>query len=450
MEIVATPGPHSRISAFLIEAMGATRLTAEDGRTLDGILFDRGRDHGERAAAFRSLCAAEVPADDETVVLRLLDMGDAESARLACEILATSELVDAAARTSRAATRVEPKLAGGGDMEPEGPTETGGQEPFGALETARLAALLDFISRGAPAAIAEAEAWERVALTDLARYLAARASESRSGHRAEAGLGMDLLGRRGRGSRLAGEPGSGVPRRPGVARGCHSARADDTPPGRRPDKLPGTGEDAPRSRSGEGRSRRLDGGAAHTLGERVHRSRDVAGGSGVCKIAMLERRARRALGAAEEAGDERRTPAGSGEPARRASAGQNGGDGGDDAGIGEARQAGERSYRTALSPTGRQDRGRGIPGPGVAGCRVSRPLRRSRPTGNFRGKREPGRLARSRRAAAGVSRRRLERAGARWLRRRPRTRRSAPGVGDRANPNCGRRVRRRGAADLRH
>jgi len=173
-EIVSAPGTHSQISAFLIEAMGVTDLTADDGRTFEGILFDRGRDYRERLMAFWSLSVAGILTDDETVVLRLLDIEDADSARLACEILASSDFAFAAARKSGKATRAELKLVGEGDTGSEKAAESAGREPFAALDTARLAALLDFISRGAPSAIAEAEAYERVALTNLARDLAAR------------------------------------------------------------------------------------------------------------------------------------------------------------------------------------------------------------------------------------------------------------------------------------
>ena len=176
--ILAAPGPHSQLSAFLVEAIGGTDLSEEDGRLLESILFDRGRDCRERAAAFRSL-DAKAPADDEAVVLRLLDLGDAGSARLACEILGSAEPDDGRARSSRPADRREAKPGGEDGTEPQA-VASPDRKPFGALDTARLAALLDFIAEGAPAAVAEVEDWQRETLTDIGRTLAARVLEADS------------------------------------------------------------------------------------------------------------------------------------------------------------------------------------------------------------------------------------------------------------------------------
>ena len=176
VRVLAEPGPHAQLSAFLIQAMGATDLSVEDTRMLEAILFDRDRDYRERAKAFWAL-DARIPADDEAVVLRLLDLGDAGSARLACEILASMEPDDAAARRSPTAGRTGPKPAGGDDTAPQG-AAIPGNEPFGSLGTARLAGLLDLVAEGAPAVIAEAEDWQRAQLTDVGRNLAARVLEA--------------------------------------------------------------------------------------------------------------------------------------------------------------------------------------------------------------------------------------------------------------------------------
>ena len=176
VRVLAEPGPHAQLSAFLIQAMGATDLTAEDARMLESILFDRDRDYRERARAFWTL-DARIPVDDEAVILRLLDLGDAGSARLACEILGSMELDDATARRSPAAERSGPEPAGGDDTAPQGAASPG-HEPFGSLDTARLAGLLDIVAKAAPAVIAEAEDWQRVQLTDTGRRLAARVLEA--------------------------------------------------------------------------------------------------------------------------------------------------------------------------------------------------------------------------------------------------------------------------------
>ena len=175
--VLAEPGPHAQLSAFLIQAMGGTDLSGEDGRLLEGIMFDRDRDCRERAAAFWSLIDPDVPFDDETAVLRLLDMGDAGSARLACEILGSLELDDGTARWSPSADRTEAKPGGEDGTEPQAAASPH-REPFGALDTPRLAALLDFIAEGAPGAVAEADDWQRETLTDIGRHLAARVLEA--------------------------------------------------------------------------------------------------------------------------------------------------------------------------------------------------------------------------------------------------------------------------------
>ena len=173
--VLAEPGPHAQLSAFLIEAMGGTDRSGEDGRLLEGILFDRDRDYRERTAAFWSL-DANAPADDEAVVLRLLDMGDAGSARLACEILGSLEPDDGPARRSPSAECTEAK-PGGEDGAEQQAAASPHRESFGALDTAGLAALLDFIAEGAPATVAEVEDWQREMLTDIGRTLAARVLE---------------------------------------------------------------------------------------------------------------------------------------------------------------------------------------------------------------------------------------------------------------------------------
>ncbi len=175
--VLAEPGPHAQLSAFLIEAMGGTDLSGEDGRLLEGIMFDRDRDYRERAAAFWSLVDPDARADDEAAVLRLLDLGDAGSARLAGEILGSLELDDGTARWSPSASRTEAKPGEEDGAEAQAAASTV-REPFGALDTAGLAALLDFIAEGASAVIAEAEDWQRETLTDMGRHLAARVLEA--------------------------------------------------------------------------------------------------------------------------------------------------------------------------------------------------------------------------------------------------------------------------------
>ena len=347
-EIVSAPGPHSQISAFLIEAMGAADLAADDGRTLEVILFDRGRHYRERLMALRSLSAAGILTEDETVVLRLLDMGDSDSARLACDILASSDFVSAAARKSGASTRAGLKVVGGGHTDSEEPAESAGREPFGALDTDRLAALLDFISRGAPSAIAEAETYERVALTNMARHIAARVLKTDPGvapqrvwkwicwaDEAEGSDSREKLAavfRSDRGLRAAVvEHVLMTPCQGGIWMMCREL--EKTGLGLDPvkDDLDGLME-ALRVRSENGS---IDPETWQEVLEfaRSHRWNADPG----------------CARAAAEADDEREPPAGSDESSGRASAEPNAGDQGGGAGTGGAQRAGDRHHRTTLS-----------------------------------------------------------------------------------------------------
>ena len=347
-EIVSAPGPHAQISAFLIEAMGATDLAADDGRTLEVILFDRGRDYRERLMALSSLSAAGILTEDETVVLRLLDMGDSDSARLACDILASSDFVSAAARKSGASRRAGLKIVGGGHADSEEPAESAGWEPFGALDTDRLAALLDFISKAAPSAIAEAEVYERVALTNMARHLAARVLKTDPGVApqrvwewicwADGAEGSDsrenlaAVFRSDRGLRAAVvEHVLMTPCQGGIWMMCRDLEKTGLSLDPVKDDLDGLME-ALRMRSENGS---IDPEAREEILEFAgsHRWNADPG----------------CVQADAEASDERETPAGSGEPARNASAEPNAGDEGGGAGTGGAQRAGDRHHRTTLS-----------------------------------------------------------------------------------------------------
>ena len=180
MEVLAEPAGHAHLTEILVEAMAGSDLSAEAGRTLQGILLDRSRDYGERVAAFRTMAVADVLGDEDGLVLRLLDIGDPVSARLACVMLADAALNVLPARMPAAAARRKLRLVSVDGCDPEvRPAQTIRDGAFGDLNNARRMALLDFIAVGAPVMIAEAqEKEERWALTDLARRLAARALET--------------------------------------------------------------------------------------------------------------------------------------------------------------------------------------------------------------------------------------------------------------------------------
>ena len=176
--MLAVPGRHAEAAALVADAMGGTDLCTEAVWTLKGMVFDRAREHGERFMAMNSLRLAGALDDKEGTVLRLLDMGDAVSARLACELLAQwgDDVVHSppASPTGKAALR----LVAGSAPEPAATSvELSQDDPFVALDAARLAAVLDGITAGVPAMMAKADVPERSAFTDLVRRLAARVLE---------------------------------------------------------------------------------------------------------------------------------------------------------------------------------------------------------------------------------------------------------------------------------
>ena len=179
MEVLEASAGHAQLSAILVEAMAGTDLSTEAGRTLQGILLDREREYCERAAAFKTLALAGVLGDEDGLVLRLLDMGDSVSARLACVMLADAAINVLPARMPAAAARRKLRLVSVDGQDPEArPRQAIRDGAFGDLDNARRMALVEFIAAGAPDMIAEAEEGERSALTDLARRLAARALET--------------------------------------------------------------------------------------------------------------------------------------------------------------------------------------------------------------------------------------------------------------------------------
>ena len=144
---------------------------------LKRILFDPSRAYRERAMAFRSLWLASI-CEGEAAALRLLDLGDAVSARLACEAVEAAASDAVPPRQAFPAGRARLRLVAGGETEPRMPSAgPSGEGLFGALDTAGLAAVLDGLASGAEAMMAEAGVSERSAFSGLVRRLAARVLE---------------------------------------------------------------------------------------------------------------------------------------------------------------------------------------------------------------------------------------------------------------------------------
>ena len=87
LDIVNLPDRHPQLAFLLLEAMAGTELARELVPVLGTIMFDRNRSYHERACAWKARRAANACDDWETVIRRLLDLTDSDSARLAFNIL---------------------------------------------------------------------------------------------------------------------------------------------------------------------------------------------------------------------------------------------------------------------------------------------------------------------------------------------------------------------------
>ena len=85
--LIEPPDRRGQLAALLLEALAGMALAAELSPTLEAIMFDPARYYHERASAWEALRDAGIHDDWEVAIRRLLDVGDDDSARLACEIL---------------------------------------------------------------------------------------------------------------------------------------------------------------------------------------------------------------------------------------------------------------------------------------------------------------------------------------------------------------------------
>ena len=87
LTIIGMPGLHTHLTLLLIDAMQGSALTSALLPELGAMMFDQRRYFGERSRAADALKASQALGDVETVVHRLLDLGDEDSNRLASELL---------------------------------------------------------------------------------------------------------------------------------------------------------------------------------------------------------------------------------------------------------------------------------------------------------------------------------------------------------------------------
>ena len=88
LAVVEPTGSDEQLTMLLLEAMAGTELAGQLAPMLDAVMLDRSRYFRERSDAWKALRGAGVRDDWKTVISRLIEMQDADSARLACDVLA--------------------------------------------------------------------------------------------------------------------------------------------------------------------------------------------------------------------------------------------------------------------------------------------------------------------------------------------------------------------------
>ena len=179
LAIIGRPRLHTQLTVLLLEAMAGTALAEELAPELKTILFDRDRILAERSCAADAICATGACADWEAAIRRLLEMEDADSARLACEIL-----VRVGAPTVSTGTAIDVVLAFFGLAANKDPASASHEirdvsdHLFGDLDTLQLATLLDGLAERARPLIGGAVYFAKSHLVDLVRRLTVRVLEA--------------------------------------------------------------------------------------------------------------------------------------------------------------------------------------------------------------------------------------------------------------------------------
>ena len=169
LSIICAPDEHPHLSMLLIEAMIGSRVAAELEQPLQHILFDPERAYAERSDAAEALHEAQIPIDWQQAISRLLELADADSARLACRIISRLD-----------ARELPMAICAGAVLSHLGLTETTAsrdpdlvghisQDLFAKLDASRLEELLDHLVASARPFLERADPWARSSLADLVR-----------------------------------------------------------------------------------------------------------------------------------------------------------------------------------------------------------------------------------------------------------------------------------------
>ena len=179
LAIIGTPRSHTHLTILLIDAMAGTPLAEELAPTLNTILFDQDRFFSERSGAAVAMHTAGCCDDWEAIIHRLLAMGDANSARLTCEILDDVEAHTMSIQTGIDAVFAHLGLAANQISRSE-PDEIKHlpDSLFGDLDAGQLGTLLDGLAERARLLMEGADYSPRSYIADLMRRLAVRVLET--------------------------------------------------------------------------------------------------------------------------------------------------------------------------------------------------------------------------------------------------------------------------------
>ena len=180
LSIIRAPKDHPHLSMLLIEAMIGTPVAAELEQPLLDIVFDTERAYAERSDAAKALHEAQISIDWQQVIARLLELADADSARLACRILTRLD-----ARDLPAVICIDAVLSHMGLTENTASRDSHvlghtSQDLFAELDAKALAELLDTLVASAQPFLEQADRWAPSSLADLVRRRAQQILEADS------------------------------------------------------------------------------------------------------------------------------------------------------------------------------------------------------------------------------------------------------------------------------
>ena len=175
LALLAGPERNIHLSVLLLVAMAGTALAKELADTLAAMMFDQSRPFDERSSAADALQTTDSTDDWEAVIHRLLAMGDADSAELACDLLAdigTHKVsVQTAVDTVFAHLRISVRDVPRSDALVTRDIRDG---IFSDLDTVQTGILLDHIAAIAPPLMAGADHSATSEMADLVRGLVSR------------------------------------------------------------------------------------------------------------------------------------------------------------------------------------------------------------------------------------------------------------------------------------